>query len=104
MMKPEVWIPIALSCIMAIIAIITLARNGKKDTEKEADMGGPFDFLGELSHPDYKGVTEKQYANRMLLQSAMVRHGFRPLDTEWWHFTLENEPWPDTYFTFPVRN
>ena len=74
------------------------------NTEKETDMGGPFDFLGELSHPDYKGVTEKQFENRMLLQSAMVRHGFRPLDTEWWHFTLENEPWPDTYFTFPVRN
>ena len=73
-------------------------------TEKETDMGGPFDFLGELSHPDYKGVTEKQFENRMLLQSAMVRHGFRPLDTEWWHFTLENEPWPDTYFTFPVMN
>ena len=40
----------------------------------------------------------------MLLQSLMVRHSFRPLAQEWWHFTLENEPWPDTYFTFPVRN
>ena len=71
--------------------------------EKETDMGGPFDFLGELSHPGFRGVTEEQYANRMLLQSVMVRHGFRPLAEDWWHFTLENEPWPDTYFTFPVR-
>ena len=67
-------------------------------------MGGTFDFLGEKSHPDHPGVSETQHANRMLLQRMMVRHGFRPLETEWWHFTLENEPWPDTYFTFPVRN
>ena len=71
-------------------------------TEKEADMGGTFDFFGELSHPDYKGITEEQYANRMILREAMLRHGFKPLDEEWWHFTLENEPYPDTYFTFPV--
>ena len=73
-------------------------------TEKEADMGGPFDYLGALSHPDFKGITEEQHENRMLLQRAMVRSGFRPLAEEWWHFTLADEPWPDTYFTFPVRN
>ena len=72
-------------------------------TQKDLDMGGPFDFFGELSHPGYRGVTEEQYANRMLLRGAMVRRGFRPLDEEWWHFTLENEPYPDTFFTFPVR-
>ena len=71
-------------------------------TEKEADMGGTFDFFGELSHPDYKDITDEQYANRMILREAMLRHGFKPLDEEWWHFTLENEPYPDTYFTFPV--
>ncbi len=67
------------------------------------DMGGPFDFFGELSHPAYTGVTPAQHANRMLLQSAMVQRGFRPLSTEWWHFTLLNEPYPDTFFDFPVR-
>ena len=72
------------------------------DLEKEADMGGPFDFFGMLSHPDFGGVTESQYANRMLLRKAMLRHGFKPLETEWWHFTLKDEPYPDTYFTFPV--
>ena len=71
-------------------------------TEKEADMGGTFDYFGELSHPDYKGITDEQYANRMILRKAMMRHGFKPLEEEWWHFTLENEPYPDTYFTFPV--
>ena len=73
-------------------------------TQQDVDMGGTFDFFGELSHPDYSGVSEVQHANRMLLQSLMVKHGFRPLKTEWWHFILENEPWPDTYFTFSVRN
>lgn len=73
-------------------------------TQQDADMGGTFDFLGEKSHPDYAGVSDVQHENRMILQTAMIRHGFRSLDTEWWHFTLENEPWPETYFTFPVRN
>ena len=71
-------------------------------TGRELDMGGPFDLFSEVSHPDYRGITEEQYANRMLLQHAMVRCGFRPIDCEWWHFTLENEPYPDTYFEFPV--
>ena len=67
------------------------------------DMGGPFDFFGELSHPDYTGVTPEQHANRMLLRETMLKHGFKPLRTEWWHFTLRDEPYPDTYFDFPVR-
>ena len=72
-------------------------------TGKEVDMGGTFDYFGELSHPDYTAtLTEEQIANRNLLRDAMRRHGFKPLDTEWWHFTLLDEPYPDTYFTFKV--
>ena len=73
-------------------------------TGKELDMGGPFDFFSELSHPDFKGITEEQYDNRMMLQHVMVRNGFRPIDCEWWHFTLDQEPYPDTYFDFPVSS
>ena len=73
-------------------------------TGKEVDMGGPFDYFGELSHPDYRGITDEQFENRMFLQKAMVRNGFKPIDCEWWHFTLENEPYPDTYFNFPVSS
>lgn len=72
-------------------------------TGKEVDMGGTFDYFGERSHPDYKNITDQQYKNRMILREAMMDHGFKPLDEEWWHFTLENEPYPDTYFTFPVN-
>ena len=74
------------------------------ETEKEVDMGGTFDFFGELSHPDYENITEEQYNNRMILREAMIAHGFKPLSTEWWHFTLKDEPYPDTYFTFPVNS
>ena len=74
------------------------------NTEKEVDMGGTFDFFGELSHPDYKKITAEQYENRMILRNAMLAHGFKPLEEEWWHFTLKDEPFPDTYFTFPVSS
>ena len=73
-------------------------------TGKELDMGGPFDLFGEVSHPDYRGVTDEQYENRMLLRAAMLRNGFEPIDCEWWHFRLANEPYPDTYFSFPVAS
>ena len=71
-------------------------------TGREADLGSPFDLFSELSHPDSRAVTQEQYDNRMFLQSAMVRNGFKPLDCEWWHFSLKDEPYPDTYFEFPV--
>ena len=91
-------------------------------SEKELDMGGTFDWFGPESHPDFCGnpdtgeytgdnskspdgrsITPEQFANRMLLRRAMLRHGFKALDSEWWHFTLSDEPFPDTYFTFPVK-
>ena len=80
-------------------------------TEKEVDMGCTYDYFGLASHPDvlpgqevgaYKPITEEHYRNRMILREAMLRHGFKPYDCEWWHFTLKNEPYPDTYFTFPI--
>ena len=71
---------------------------------KELDMGSPFDLFDEISHPDSKLVTPEQYENRMKLQNVMVRNGFEPIDCEWWHFTLRGEPYPDTYFEFPVSS
>lgn len=73
------------------------------DTGKDVDMGGTFDYFGERSHPDYTGdLTAEQIANRNILRDIMIDNGFKPLDTEWWHFTLADEPFPDTYFDFPV--
>lgn len=72
------------------------------ETGKELDMGTGFDFFSPISWPTSMAVTVQQRANRLLLRSIMLRHGFRPLQEEWWHFTLENEPYPTTYFDFPV--
>ena len=91
-------------------------------TEKEVDMGGTFDWFGPESHPDFGGnpetgeytgdcsaspagrtITREQFENRMILRRAMLRHGFKPLDSEWWHFTLSDEPYKDTYFNTPVK-
>ena len=71
-------------------------------TGKELDMGSPFDLFSEVLHPDYQGLTEEQFENRMLLRRAMLRHGFDPINCEWWHFCLHDEPYPEIYFEFPV--
>jgi D-alanyl-D-alanine dipeptidase len=67
------------------------------------DMGGAYDFFDESSHPDSKAVDGEARANRLALRLLMIRHGFRPYDKEWWHFTLEGEPYPDAYFDAPVK-
>ena len=66
------------------------------------DMGGTFDLFSEFSHPDYKKLTKEQKKNRKILHDAMIKAGFEGIDSEWWHFTLKNEPYPDTYFNFDV--
>lgn len=73
-------------------------------TGKDLDMGSPFDYFSKTSYPEFKNVTKEQWNNRKLLRETMFNFGFEPLKTEWWHFTLKNEPYPDTYFTFPVTS
>ena len=67
------------------------------------DMGGTFDLFSEVSHPDYKNLTKEQRKNRKILYHAMLKAGFKGIDSEWWHFTLKNEPYPDTYFDFDIE-
>lgn len=73
------------------------------NTNKELDMGSPYDFFGDISHPMQLKITEKQRANRLLLRNLMLTNGFKPYDNEWWHFTLKKEPFPSTYFNFPIK-
>ena len=70
---------------------------------KELDMGTQYDFFGKESWLSNINISALQRSNRMLLQSLMKKHGFNPLKEEWWHFTMEDEPFPDTYFNFPVQ-
>lgn len=72
-------------------------------TGQELDMGTGFDFFGPKSWPDNKDMSIEVRCNRGLLRSVMVHNGFKPLKEEWWHFTLEFEPYPETYFNFPVQ-
>ena len=67
------------------------------------DMGGTFDLFSEVSHPDYENITEEQKKNRKILHDAMINAGFKGIDSEWWHFTLQDEPYKDTYFDFDVE-
>lgn len=73
------------------------------ESGRELNMGTPFDFFSHLSWPESMKMPAQIRANRALLREVMVRYGFRPLKEEWWHFTLDNEPFPDTYFNFPIR-
>jgi D-alanyl-D-alanine dipeptidase len=81
---------------------LTLVRHGPAGPQ-QLDMGTRFDFFGPQAWPSAKGVGEQARANRMLLATAMRRRGFIPYHREWWHFTLAKEPFPQTYFDFPVR-
>lgn len=72
------------------------------ETGDEIDMGGPYDFFGEVSHHTYTDLSDTQLNNRKLLKKAMWNAGFRPYSKEWWHYTLNNEPYPKQYFDFTV--
>lgn len=73
------------------------------DLKEEIDMGSGFDFFSTKSWPDNPSMTPAQRSHRMLLQVLMIKHGFKPYPKEWWHFTLVKEPFPETYFDFPVQ-
>ena len=72
-------------------------------TKKELDMGSRWDFFGDISHHGTTLISDQQTANRNMLLQVMKKHGFRPYANEWWHYTLEDEPFPDTYFDFDVE-
>ena len=67
------------------------------------DMGTRFDFMDPRSWPDSRDISPAQHENRMRLRGAMLACGFVPYEREWWHFSVDPEPYPQTYFDFPVR-
>jgi zinc D-Ala-D-Ala dipeptidase len=82
---------------------LTLARADGGELGSELDMGTPFDFFSPLSWPGSSGVSAQARENRAMFANAMRRRGFQPYPREWWHFTLAHEPFPGTYFDFPVK-
>jgi len=79
------------------VTIITL------NSKKELDMGSGFDFFSPKSWPSNPDIVPGQRAHRLLLQASMGKHGFKPYEQEWWHFTLGNEPFPEKYYNFPIQ-
>lgn len=82
---------------------VDLTLVSRSNPRLPLNMGTPFDFFSVASWPDYPRLAPQQRANRLLLQSLMAKHGFKPYPKEWWHFTLKDEPYPDTYFDFVVE-
>jgi D-alanyl-D-alanine dipeptidase len=81
----------------------TLVRQEDGKPATELDMGTPFDLFSPRSWPSDKSVSVTAQNLRSILAAAMAKRGFKPYDKEWWHFTLADEPFPDSYFDFPVR-
>lgn len=77
--------------------------EAKRFGDNSIDMGTGFDCFHELSHTANKNINQQQKINRLLLKSLMEKHGFKNYDLEWWHYTLKNEPYPDTYFDFAIE-
>ncbi len=82
------------------LTIVVLAEGAEPG---DLDMGSPYDLFDPVSWPDSAKVSPDQRAHRLLLREVMLRAGWKPYAQEWWHFTLENEPFPETYFDFPVE-
>lgn len=72
------------------------------DTGDLAAMGGGHDLMDPVSHHGAAGVSELATANRRHLREVMEGAGFAAYACEWWHYTLRDEPFPSTYFDFPV--
>jgi zinc D-Ala-D-Ala dipeptidase len=87
----------------ATVDLTLVRRQDGAEGGAEVDMGTRFDFFSPKSWPSDRSVGAEARRHRALLADAMGRGGFQPYDKEWWHFTLAREPFPQTYFDFPVR-
>ena len=72
------------------------------DTGELVAMGGHHDLMDPISHHEAPGLTQEEASNRRCLRTLMSAAGFTAYDLEWWHYTLTDEPYPDTYFNFGI--
>lgn len=82
------------------VLVSCFAPYGQRFRDASIDMGTGYDCMDVLSHPSNTDVSKVARKNRQFLRYLMLVNGFRPLATEWWHFTLQKEPYPKTYFNF----
>ncbi len=86
------------------VGLVRSYQNSGFTEWQPVDMGTTFDYFDRRSHTDSPFVTTVQRLNRLRLLEVMQENGFRNFPKEWWHFTLKNEPYPDTYFDFVVES
>jgi D-alanyl-D-alanine dipeptidase len=79
------------------------APRGQRAPDSSIDMGTSFDCFDLKAHTQVPGLTPEQRQNRKMLVEAMNRRGFKNYDKEWWHYTLDGEPYPATIFDFPIE-
>jgi len=77
--------------------------EGVRYDDSSLDMGTGFDCFDMLAHTDDPRVTEEQRGHRDLLKKTMESQGWENYPLEWWHFTLRDEPFPDTFFDFDIE-
>ncbi|GAA0661686.1 M15 family metallopeptidase [Rheinheimera tangshanensis] len=82
---------------------LTLLRKNAAGQWRPVDMGGTYDLFDPMSHLNSTAITTEQKSNRLLLKDLMQQQGFTPYELEWWHFTLHNERYPNSYFDFVVN-
>ncbi len=82
---------------------LTLLRKNAAGQWRPVDMGGTYDLFDPVSHLNSTAITTEQKANRLLLKDLMQQQGFTSYELEWWHFTLHNERYPNSYFDFVVN-
>jgi D-alanyl-D-alanine dipeptidase len=93
----------SLKPINPINRLLTDGRSILFLDDNTVDMGSSFDLFDEASHPNSPLVSPEALTNRKYVHDVMEKAGFKGFDTEWWHFTLKNEPFPDQYFDFDVE-
>jgi D-alanyl-D-alanine dipeptidase len=79
------------------------APAAMREADTSIDMGTGFDCFDVKANTAVQGLSVAQQQNRLMLVDAMARHGFKNYEKEWWHYTLENEPYPNTVFDFPIE-
>ena len=84
-------------------ALACTAAQGQRAPDASLDMGTAFDCFDVKANTESPGLAPEQRQNREMLADVMGRHGFKNYEKEWWHYTLENEPFPSTIFDFPIE-
>jgi zinc D-Ala-D-Ala dipeptidase len=78
------------------------ARYRRRFADNGVNVGTGYDCIDPRAHTLDPRINGRPHRNRLRLKHTLEDAGFAPYANEWWHFTLRGEPYPETYFNFPV--